>query len=513
MENIAFQLSELISLLLIACAVGVLVKYIRLPYTIALVLVGLLVGALKLLPEIPLTEEIIFFLILPPLLFEGALNMDVQHLRANLRPITLLAIPGVLISTIFVGLALNYLLDIPLPVALLFGAMITPTDPVSVLATFRALGAPKRLTTILEGESILNDGVAVVLFSIILEMVRSGELDILHGALNFVFVCIGGFAVGLILGYAAYKALGYIDDHQIEVAITLILAFSSFVIAEMLHVSGVIAVVAAGLVIGNYGRYFSMSPSTRVALTTFWGFFVFLVNSFVFILIGLDIHLEKIALYWEPIVLAIAVVLASRALSVYPLLNIFSFKFEKVPLLWQHVIFWGGLHGTIPVALALGLESEIPYRELIASMTFGVVLFSLVVQGLSLEFFVRRSSLARKDDVRLKYEELLARSIALKAAKKELENMLEEGVIAPEIADKMLSDINTLLEDLTVEFDSLVKEYDEVGREMWMVAWRKVLHAQKSAIQDAVVKGLISEEVAGKLAEEIDAELSELMEA
>lgn len=164
MQEVAFELSELISLLLIASVVAVAVKYIRLPYTIALVLVGLLVGSLRVLPKIPLSEEIIFYLVLPPLLFEGAVNMDLSHLRRNLKPIALLAVAGVVISVTLVGYFLHLLLSIPLPLALLFGAMITPTDPVSVLPTFKSLGVPKRLATIVEGESIFTDGTGVVIF-------------------------------------------------------------------------------------------------------------------------------------------------------------------------------------------------------------------------------------------------------------------------------------------------------------------------------------------------------------
>jgi len=509
MGSLAFELTELLALLMIATAVAVLVKYIRLPYTIALVLVGLFVGMLRLLPEILLTEEIIFYLILPPLLFEGALNMDIQHIKNNLRPISLLAIVGVVVSTITVGYLVSYLIAIPLAMALLFGAMITPTDPVSVLAAFRTLGVPKRLSTIVEGESILNDGTGVVLFGILFEMIRGSGLNLVNGAITFFVVVVGGAVVGFILGYVTYKILGYIDDHLIEVTITLILAFSAFIIAESLDVSGVIAVVTAGLITGNYGKYLSMSPTTRVTLITFWGFIVFIVNSIVFLLIGLDIHLDKLIVYWKPIVTAILVVLVGRALSVYPLVNLSNIRSRlRIPFQWQHVIFWGGLHGTIPVALALGL-GNIPHRDLLASMTFGVVLFSLVVQGLSMEFFIKRSSLVRREEKQLEYEELMGRAIAVKAAKKELEKMVEEGLIAPVIAEGLNARFEKETEVLSKQIAELIGEDGLLRKEMDIIARRRILQAEKSALNDAIVKGLISEEVARKIIEEIDVELAE----
>lgn len=487
------------------------VKYIRLPYTIALVLVGLFAGTFRLIPEIRLTEDIIFFLILPPLLFEGAINMDVQQFRANIKPIGVLAIFGILLSTLFTGYILHYLLNIPLVLALLFGAMISPTDPVSVLATFKALGVPKRLSLILEGESVLNDGTGVVLFSILLEMLRVGEIDVAKGIIEFGIVFTGGVVVGTVLGYFAYRVLAHIDDHLIEVTITLILAFSCFLIAENFHVSGVIAVVIAGLIIGNYGRYFAMSPSTRVSLTTFWGFAVFLINSLVFLLIGLDIHIDALSEYSKAIGVVIVVVALSRAISVYPFINIVNLSVkEKIPLLWQHVIFWGGLHGTIPIALALGL-TDIPHRELIVNMVFGVVLFSLVIQGLSLELLVKRSKISRKDEKWEKYEELIGKNIAIRAAKRELENMVSEGEMPPDIAEKMISDMDEILKSSSEEIASLIED-ETVNREIWIAAWRKALHAQKSAIRDAAIKGLISERTARKLGEEIDAEISSLEE-
>ncbi len=497
--SIAFHLTEFLELLLIACAVGVVVKFIRLPYTIALVLVGLFVGMAKILPEVPLTRDLVFLLILPPLLFEGALNMDVEHLRENLKPISLLAVLGVLVSTLVVGLILHESLGLPLEVAMLFGAMISPTDPVSVLATFKKLGVPKKLSTILEGESILNDGTGVVIFGIIYEMILHGTFDPLKGLAEFVVVCLGGALVGFTLGFLAYRFLAHIDDHLIEISVTLILAYSSFLIAEEFNFSGVIAVICAGLVMGNYGRMFSMSPSTRIALTDFWSFFAFVVNSIVFLLIGIDTHLDVFH-EWKAIAVSVLAVLIARAVAVYPILSIF-----RIPNVWKHVIFWGGLHGAIPVALALSL-GEIPHKDLLASMTFGVVIFSLVVQGLSLEFLSRKIF---RDTKKEDFERKLAKFLALRRAKEELERLVSHGEVVETIASEIEKELETELDVLKRDIEESMKDED-VRYEIMRRAYRNVLNAQKSAIREAVMKGIISEVVAREVLKEIDEKLDQL---
>jgi CPA1 family monovalent cation:H+ antiporter len=504
--ELAIQLYEFIALMLIASGVAVASRYIKVPYTIALVLVGFFVGILRVFPEIKLSEDLIFLLILPPLLFEGALNMDIGNLKENIKPISILALIGVLISVIFTGYAISILLSLPLSISLLFGAMISPTDPVSVLSTFKKLGADKKLTTIIEGESILNDGTGIVIFGILLETIKSGSFgfeNIVSGIITFLFVVAGGFIVGFAIGYLAYKVLAYIDDHQIEIAITLIIAFGTYLIAESMHVSGVIAVVIAGLIIGNYGRYFSMSPTTRVALITFWEFFVFVVNSIVFLLIGIDIHFDKISEYWMAIAISIPVVILGRAFAVYPLLFINDKYSDKLPKSWKHIIFWGGLHGTIPIALALSLEG-VAYRDMIASMVFGVVFFSLVIQGLTLEFFVNRI-FGRVDEKRLIYEELIAKRIAYKSAMEEIDRMRRNGEIPREIAIKISDDLKNLLEEVSTEIKERTNE--EILKEEWIRAWKRILNSQKSALRDAVIKGIVSELVVEKILEEIDAEI------
>ena len=486
---------EFIELLMIAASVAVVVKFTKFPYTIALVLAGLFVGLSGLLPEIPLTRELVFTVILPPLLFEASLNMDIQDLRENFKPISSLALLGVVVSTLFVGFFLNYTLGIPLELSLLFGAMISPTDPVSVLATFKSLSAPKRLSVILEGESILNDGAAIVVFAILLEMLESGKINLISGVAEFFIVCIGGAAIGLAVGYLAYRVLAGIDDPLVEIAITIILAYSSFLISEHFHVSGVIAVVAAGLVVGNYGRVFSMSPSTRVILTDFWSVIVFLINSIVFILIGISTHLN-IFYAWKEITVAILAVIAARALVVYPVMSVWRF-----PNLWKHVVFWGGLRGVIPVALALSLADD----KLISAMTFGVVIFSLVFQGITLEIFVQREF---KDVRRERIEEALARFIAAKSAKFELQRAVESGRIVEPIAEKLLMEIDLEVEESKKELEIALKEED--SKELVQKVKRYVLDAKKSAIRDATAKGVISHDTAEKLLREIDTEISQI---
>jgi CPA1 family monovalent cation:H+ antiporter len=485
--------AELLVLLLIACAVGVAVKYIRISYTIALVVVGIAVGLIGIFPEIRLTEDIVFTLILPPLLFEGALNMDLQNFRSNFKPILSLATAGLLVAIVVTGYLISFA-GIPLLIALIFAAMISPTDPVSVIATFRTLGVPKKLTTLIEGESVVNDGTAVVIFSILLEMLR-GRINVLQGVVDFVFVCAGGALIGLILGYVAYKILAKIDDALIETTVTVILAFGTFLVAENLHVSGVIAVVAAGLIIGNYGTEFSMSPSTRIILVNFWSVVVFIVNSLVFILIGIDTHIFDLIANAGYIAIAIPAVLIGRALAVYPILSAF-----RTRPLHQHIAFWGGLHGTIPVALALSLE-VIPMRDEIVSMVFGVVIFSLLVQGLSLDFAAR--NIFRKDERRLNYEELRARLYALKRSSEEILRLAKAGELDESIVKEIYDSLRESKEQIAREINEVLS-IEDLRLEEYQKAWRNVIEIQKSAVLELLRRGIIGEEIAEKLIKELD---------
>lgn len=490
------NLVEFIEILMLATAVAIVVKFIRLPYTIALVLAGLFVGLTGLLPEIPLSKDVVFFIFLPPLLFEAAMNMDLKELKDNFGPIASIAFLGVIVTTIVVGFSLNWLLGIPLALALIFGAMVSATDPVSVLATFKSISAPKKLSILIEGESVLNDGAAVVIFAIALEMMLKSFFDPLSAALDFIIVCAGGAAVGLAIGYLAYRILAKIDDALVEIAITIVVAYLGFVIAERFHFSGVIAVVAAGLILGNYGKDFSMSPTTRVIMLDFWNIIVFLVNSIIFILIGVNTHITIFSA-WKEILVAIMTVIAARAAVVYPVMTYYSF-----PNLWKHVVFWGGLRGVIPVALALSFGNQ-----LLSAMAFGVVLFSLLLQGISLEIFVKRKF---ADVEEKELEELIARYIAAKNAKFELLKAMEQGKIIEPVAKDMLPELDSEIAEIGAKLEELIKE-GKASR-LRRAAMKYVIDAKKSATVDAMAKGLISQDVALEIMRELDSKTAEIME-
>jgi len=282
-----FEIETLIlELLLIVSIVAVVVRRLRIPYTVGLVLAGL---ALSLRPpiQLELTPELILAILLPPLLFEAAFHLNIDHLRRNVGTILLLAIPGVILTMLITGGILSFGAGLPLTAALVFGALIAATDPVSVVGIFRRIGAPKRLEVLLEGESLFNDGTAIVLFGIALGALGTGEFDIVQGAIDFIIVGGGGVLVGLILGVLAIPLLARIDDHLVETTLTTLLAFGSYLVAEQLqvsgvHLSGVLAVVTAGLIAGNVGRR-EMSPTTRIAVLNFWEYVAFLANSVFFL--------------------------------------------------------------------------------------------------------------------------------------------------------------------------------------------------------------------------------------
>jgi CPA1 family monovalent cation:H+ antiporter len=405
----------LVWLLLAAASIALIAERLRIPYTVALVLGGLLLGTAKvpfLSPLQPghrpdwLTPDVILILFLPALVFEGSVKFDVRELLRNLAPLLLLANAGVLIAALVTGGVVAWCGGLPLPAALLFGAIIAATDPISVLALFKDLQVDPRLSLLVEAESLLNDGTAVVLFGI-LAAGLGGTLDLAAGAVQFVLAVAGGALLGAALGFLASRVTRSVDDPQIEITLTTILAYGSYLAAQHLHLSGVIATAAAGLTLGAHvgpagtaaedrapGARTVMSDRTRTAMQSFWEYISFVMNSLVFLLIGLEVHPQALWAHRRAVLVAVAAVLLGRALSVYLLVPLSNLRGEKIPLRWQHAAVWGGLRGALALALALSLSPANPYREEILSLTFGVVMVSILVQGLTVKPLLRLLGLA-----------------------------------------------------------------------------------------------------------------------
>ncbi|MGH9342259.1 MAG: Na+/H+ antiporter [Terriglobia bacterium] len=385
----------LIWLLIAASVIAVFSAKLKIPYTVALVLGGLAIGSLHHLQAVEsltqgsqpnwLTPDIVLVLFLPPLLFEASINLPFRELRENLIPILLLASVGVLAATLISGFAIHWVFGIPVMIALVFGSIISATDPVSVISVFKEMGVPKRLSMILEGESLFNDGTAVVLFGVLLFGVTSRKLSVGEGVIQFFFVVAGAVILGLLMGYLFTKLTQRIDDPRIEITLTAILAYSSYLIAQSLHLSGIIATVTAGIVIGNWGAQTGMSARTRGAVWAFWDYAAFVINSLLFLLIGMQVRISDLAHAWFATLIAIAAVLMGRALSIYSLAPVSNLFTVKVPSRWQHLLVWGGLRGALALALVLSLQKTFPYRSELSVWTFGVVAFSIIVQGLTLK--------------------------------------------------------------------------------------------------------------------------------
>ncbi|MEI7999218.1 MAG: sodium:proton antiporter, partial [Candidatus Omnitrophota bacterium] len=354
----AFSLSSILKLLLLACLIGIGMRWRNQSYTISLVLIGLLGAATQIIPPVSLTHFVAFYLILPPILFQGGLNLKLEHLRKDWLLIAFLAVPGVIVSTVLVGYPLAYFWHIPLTYALLFGALIAPTDPVSVLAILKKIKAPDRLRTVLEAESLFNDGTGVVLFAIILSMIQSNQpLNVSHALVQFLIVAGGGALVGALCGFVITALMKPLQDHLLQVVLTVILTFGTPLLADALHCSGLIAVIVAGLVMGK--TRMSLPVKNRETIESFWETIDFIMNSLVFLIIGLQLQIigtHNLIELKNFILIGIFIVLLSRIFIVYPSV-FFHNLFPQLPLpsSWNHILFWGGLRGTIPMLLALQL--------------------------------------------------------------------------------------------------------------------------------------------------------------
>ncbi|UCC85933.1 MAG: Na+/H+ antiporter [Anaerolineales bacterium] len=499
-----------ILLLLVVSIVAIAVRRIRLPYTVALVLVGLFITFRQEL-AFELTPELILAFFVPPLIFEAAFHLEFNQLRDNLAPILILAVPGVVCSTLIVGGILSLGIGLPLSVAAVFGALISATDPVAVVAFFRALGVSRRLAVAVEGESLFNDGTAIVVFNIALAATLVGSFDVIEGIFDFLRVALGGLGIGMALGWVVSRLIAQIDDYFIEITLTTVLAYGAYLVAEQVHVSGVLAVVAAGIVSGNMSPQ-GMSPTTKIVLINFWEYLAFLANSLVFLLIGIKVNVPQLVVNIVPILAAVGAVLVSRAIVVYGMLWLTRLGGSEVqvPLSWRHVLFWGGLRGAIGLALALSLPLSLPQRELLEVMAFGVVLFTLLAQGTTLQFLLRHLGLTDRPEHVLAGELRMGRLFAARAGLSRLADLRHDGLLAGEVWAGLRDEYDQTSQQLATEMAELFAEHPELEREVLLQARREALRAERGALSDALRQGLISEVVYRKLTGEVDRRLEAL---
>jgi monovalent cation:H+ antiporter, CPA1 family len=502
----------IIELLLIVVLVASVVRQLRVPYTVALVVAGVLI-TFQQGPRISLTPEVILTLLVPPLVFEAAFHIGLDRLRDDLLPILALAVPGVLLTTATVGLLAAAGIGLPLPTALLFGALISATDPVAVVALFRSLSVPKRLAVLVEGESLLNDGTAIVLFNLMLVAALAASsptgsgptdaFDILSGSVEFLRVSLGGVGIGVVLGWLVAQLIARIDDYLIETTLTTVVAFGSYLVAERLSVSGVLAVVGAGILVGNLGPR-GMSPTTRIVLFNFWEYLAFVANSLVFLLIGLDVNLPQIGTHLGAIGIGVLAVVGSRALLVYGLTWLVGRWGRPVPRPFRHVLFWGGLRGAISLALALSLPAALPDRDLLRVMAFGVVLFTLLIQGTTMRLLLSRLGLARVEPARLEYERRHGRLSVARAARDRLRQLVSEGTISAGTYELLAPDLESQIERQLEAQRELLRAEPGLEEAEHEDARREGLRAGRAILATLLSDGVISESVFEELVTEVD---------
>jgi CPA1 family monovalent cation:H+ antiporter len=506
-----------ILLFVVATAVAIAVQRLAIPYTVALVFTGLVLGMLQVLEAPHLTKDLLFNIFLPGLLFEAAFHIEFKQFWRNRLAISSLALPGVVAA---IGLTaiilppivngLHFVQGFTWKHALVFGALISATDPVAVVAIFKNLGVPKRLLLLLEGESLLNDGVAVVCFMLSLALVTGIEVTAYGLSADFVKIVGLGAIIGTAIGLAVSEIIKRVDDPMIEITLSTIAAYGSFVAAEHFHVSGVISTITAGMICGNYAARVGMSPSTRIAVESFWEYVAFALNSIVFLLIGLEVHYQELLDSWQPILVAYLVVTGGRALIIFAASLLLRMTRECMPWAWSVSLSWGGLRGGLSMVLVLSLPIDFPYRELLVSMTFGVVILSLLVHGLTMSPLLRWLGVVSGYQERAAYELARGRLQAARAALKEIEKMSHVHFTNPKLLASLSREYEQKVERDKAELNELHLEHEQLQAEELQWIRRHLLLVEKGEVMDAFQRGVLGHVVHEQLLADIDAQLLRL---
>jgi CPA1 family monovalent cation:H+ antiporter len=500
----------------IASAVAIAARRFNIPYTVVLVPVGLVLSALHLLNPPLLTRDILFMVFLPGLVFEAAFHIHFENLWRDRIAVLALAIPGVILSIgltasllVFAGAMTDYLPAIGWALALVFGAAIASTDPISVVALFSKLGAPSRLTLLIEGESLLNDGTSIVFFSLILAVVM-GETASPGGLLvDFGREVGGGVLVGAAVGFAVVQVVRHIDEAMVEVMLMTVAAYGSFLVADELGLSGVISTVTAGLICGNYGARIGMSPTTRIAVRTFWDYFGFALNSLVFLLMGFEIHIDTLLSAWPIIVVAYVAMTMARGLVIVATSGLLALTTARIPQAWSLILTWGGLRGAISMVLALSLPPELPLRDLIVNMVFGVVLLSILVQGLSVTPLARRLGVIGGRAAMALYEMARARRELATAALTEIEGLRHGHFVEPRALDAVQKEYQKRASEAEIQMEKVELDKDSRVREETAEVRRRLLLFERNQLMEARERGMMGDEAYNRLLADVDARLLE----
>jgi CPA1 family monovalent cation:H+ antiporter len=458
-------------LFVVATAVAIAARRLSVPYPVALVVAGLFLGTLNIVNAPHLTQELLFAAALPGLVFEAAFNLRAEDLWRNWRTLFLLSVPGVAVA-IALAAALT-------PVALaaagvqttfaagellVFAALISATDPVAVVALFRRLGAPQRLTLLVEAESLFNDATAIVFFLAALGLVAGsgvGAGAALGVVGRFILALVGGAVIGLLVGGAAALVIARVDDEMVEITLTVVAAYGSFAAAQQLGLSGVLATVAAGVLCGHDVARRGMSPTARVAVGTFWEYGAFALNSIVFLLMGFEVHFQGLVAAWRPVVAAFVVLLLCRGLVVGLVALVVRPTAERMPWQWGTVLTWGGLRGALSMVLALSLPAQLPHRALLVTMTFGVVTLSLIGQGLSMPAVLRRLRVTDDAAPRRHFEAAREEFRAVRAAVEELDYLVDAGVVPARVESALRARYGPRLTTAEARLRAAVERVDQ----------------------------------------------------
>jgi len=498
----------IVFLMLVAALATMMDKRVNwLPLTISLVLIGIFISylahnfgssseVLEIIAEFELTPELVLFVFIPTLIFESAFNLDARQVGRNILPILTLAVPGLIVSTAIIGVIMWVASPFDLLVALLLGAILSATDPVAVIAIFKQLGVPERLTVLVEGESLFNDATSLVMAMLLVEILLLGTFSpgvVLSGIGTFFTVFLGGVLVGWVAAVLVGETLGKIEaDPFIEITLTTILAYFSFIIAEhMLHVSGIMAVVAAGLTIGSWGKS-KISPSTAEFMEHFWEYLATLANGLIFLLVGIQMDMVHMWESFDLIALVVLAMLFSRATVVFGLVPLVGKlpSAEVIGSAFQKVMYWGGLRGAIALAIVLSLPAQFEYKDTLTAIVMGAVLFTLLVQGLSIEVLVKWLGLNE-----LNLADNLAKLEGDRTARQEgldqVAKLVEGGLFSERIAQHLREKCESGLAKLDFSIAHLHEQMGDV--EEVKVLTLRCLSREKARYYELFRRGLVSE--------------------